>query len=210
MYAVRPEFGPTLPELLSGHSRAWRYALIGGYVVILVVVLYLLLLRGDPGSTRAVVSGGGVSFELDYGEGLSRTAPVGEESLRLRGTRGRLVTTRPLRLPAFDGRPDSFLPLYAEELVAAMKRRFDGFEVRGEGRPAVNRIPGYEITFQFTRDGMTSYGRRLLLLDSYARDARAGVDMLLLEDRSGVVPNADAIGTAGSLKTLLRSFRFGD
>lgn len=208
MYSVRPEFGPTLPELLAGRSKGWRYALIGGYVLVLIVVLYALLLRGDPSATT-VVKKGDVTFKLTYDAALKEKAPIGDERLRLEGTRGREVLVRPLSLPPYEGQADGFLPAYAETLIPAMEEQFEGFQVRREGRPSVNRIPGYEIVFQYERDGKTSYGRRILLVDSYARGVRDGVDILLLEDRSSVVPNADAVGTAGSLKTLLRSFRFG-
>ena len=209
MYALRPEFGPTLPELLSGRSKGWRYALIGGYVLILVIVLYMLLLRGDPTSTT-VTKKGDVAFKLTFDGALMEKTPQGDELLRLEGTRGRVVTVDPLRLPEYEGQADGFLPAYAETLIPAMRERYPGFEIRREGRTPVNRIPGYEIIFQYKRDGKTSYGRRLLLLGSYARGTRDGVDMLLLENRSSVVPNADAVGTAGSLKTMLRSFRFGN
>ena len=208
MYAVRPEFGPTLPELLSGRSKAWRYALIGGYVVVLVVVLYLLLLRGDPTSTD-VHKGGNVPFQLTYDAALKSKTPIGDERLRLEGTRGRLVTVDPLELPAYNGQSDGFLPVYAETLIPEMQKQYKDFELRREGRTSVNRIPGYEIVFQYTtEEGKTAYGRRILLLNSYSAGARDGVDVLLLEGRSSVVPNADAVGAAGSLKTLLRSFRF--
>src|SRR6476646_3989187 len=100
MLAVRPEFGPTLPELLSGRSKAWRYALIGGYVVVLVIVLYLLLLRGDPTATT-VSKGGNVQFQLTYDAALKEKPPVGNERLRLEGTRGREVVVSPLKLPGY-------------------------------------------------------------------------------------------------------------
>jgi hypothetical protein len=209
MYALRPEFGPTLPELLSGRSKAWRYALIGGYVLILVIVLYLLLLRGDPTATT-VTKKGDVSFNLTYDGALKETSPQGNERLRLEGTRGREVTVKPLELPPYNGQAEGVLPLYMQTLLPAMEKQYPGFEIRREGRTAVSRIPGYEVVFQYERDGDTSYGRRMLLMDSYAREARDGIDLLLLEKRSTVVPNADAVGTAGSLKTLLRSFRFGN
>ncbi|HWI22915.1 MAG TPA: hypothetical protein VNT22_09925 [Baekduia sp.] len=208
MISVRPEFRPTLPELLAGRTPAWRYGLIGFYVVALAIVLWLLLLRGDPSATH-VVKRGPVTFNLTYDSAMREVAPQGNERLRLTGTRHRLVTVSPLELPAYQGRPDGFLPAYSERISDQMATQFDGYQRRRDGRPSVNRIPGYEIVFQYRRDGRTAYGRRILLLNSYADGARAGVDLLLLEDRSKVVPSVDAIGTTGSLKTLLRSFAFG-
>jgi hypothetical protein len=208
MLAVRPEFGPTLPELLSGRSKAWRYALIGGYVLVLVIVLYLLLLRGDPTSTT-VNKGGNVPFQLTYDAALKQRPPIGQERLRLQGTRGRAVVVNPLALPAYEGQPDGFLPLYVDNLISGMRKQFKNFQLRREGRTSVNRIPGYELVFQYTNDqDHVAYGRRILLLNSYAQAAQKGVDVLLVERRSAVVPNADAVGAAGSLKTLLKSFRF--
>jgi hypothetical protein len=208
LISVRPEFRPTLPELLAGRTTAWRYGLIGFYVVVLAIVLWLLLLRGDPSSTH-VVKSGAVPFNLTYDSAMREVTPHGNERLRLTGTRHRLVTVSPLALPVYQGRPDGFLPAYSERISEQMARQFDGYQRRRDGRPSVNRIPGYEIVFQYRRDGHTAYGRRILLLNSYADGARAGVDLLLLEDRSKVVPSVDAIGTTGSLKTLLRSFAFG-
>ena len=209
VFAVRPEFRPTLPELLSGRTKAWRYGLIGFYVVVLLILLWLLLLRPDPDSTHVVKRGETVTFNLDHDGAFKQVPPQGDELLRLDGTRGRLVAVSPLNLPAYEGKPDGFLPAYAERISDEMAKEFDGYERRRDGRPSVNRIPGYEIVFQYKRDGKTSYGRRLLLLDSYADGARNGVDILLLENRSKVVPFAEAVGTTGSLKTLLRSFAFG-
>jgi hypothetical protein len=89
-----------------------------------------------------------------------------------------------------------------------MAKRYKGFQLRHEGRSSVKRIPSYEIVFQYRNGNKTGYGRRILLLNSYAAEARDGVDLLLLANRSTAVPNADALGTDGSLKTLLQTFRF--
>src|SRR3954469_16229407 len=165
MYSMRPEFGPTLPELLSGRSKAWRYALIGGYVVALLIILYVLLLRGDPTLTK-VHKGGEVPFELTHDSGLKEKPPVGREKLRLEGTDDRRVTVNQLRLPAYSGQADGFLPAYSQRLVGDMAKRYKGFQLRHEGRSSVKRIPSYEIVFQYRNGDKIGYGRRILLLDS--------------------------------------------
>lgn len=206
--AVRPEFQPTLVQLLAGRPRGWRYGLIGFYVVVLAIVLYALLLRPDPDS-RTLVSRGEAPFAFRYDDAFRRVSPRAPEIVRLEASRGRRVAVAPLRLPAYQGRPDSFLPAYTERLVDRMEREYSGFQRRNDGRPAINRIPGYEIVFQYRNGDRVGYGRRILLLNSYADGAREGVDLTLLEDRSNVVPAAEDIGTNGSLRTLLRSFSFG-
>ena len=103
---------------------------------------------------------------------------------------------------------NGLLPIYSTGLADAMAPRYPGFAVRYEGRTRVNDTPGYELVFQYRRDGRIAYGRRVLLFPEQP-GVRDGADVLLLEDRSQAVPRADAIGRNGALKTPLRSFRFG-
>jgi hypothetical protein len=88
-----------------------------------------------------------------------------------------------------------------------MAERYDGFQIRQEGRTNVNRQPGYEMVFQFRDTNGTRYGRRVLLLPEPT--GREGADITMISERTPAVPRADAVGRSGALKTALRSFRFG-
>jgi hypothetical protein len=206
--AVRPEFRPTLPELLAPAPRALRIGLLGIYAVVVAVVLWLALLEGD-GSTHVVQRSGPVEFNISYKPPLRRSRVLDGELLRLTGPDGRVAAFSPLRLPPYRGFSDGFLPLYAESLVREMRRAYPGFRRREDGRPSVNFIPGYEIVFQYDNRGRTAYGKRLLLLSSYAAGARNGIDLTILENRGRVAPTADDVGNGGPLKFVLRSLAFG-
>ena len=96
-------------------------------------------------------------------------------------------------------------------LIERMRQTLPGFVWRGDGRVNINEQPGYEILYQFRRDGRTTYGRRVLLVpggdDAAARGRRHHAS---LATRSAAVPRVDAVGSArGALRTALRSLRFG-
>jgi hypothetical protein len=86
-----------------------------------------------------------------------------------------------------------------------------GFVLRSEGRARINTSPGYQIVYQVQIGGHTGYGRRVLLVPDPGTEPhpRVAADLDLRSTRSPAIPNADAIGNNGVLKTPLRSFRFG-
>ena len=212
MPAVRPEFGPTLPELLGPRLRALPpvlrlgLAALGGFVV--VAILYALVLRGDGADAkRAVVVRTPVAFNFVYRAPFARLAPGAGELARV-GSTSQSFTVRELKLPSYRGDAAGFLPLYAAQQEAQMARQFPGFVWRSDGRANINQQQGFEIVFQFRRPGgPLSYGRRVLLLPSVT--ARAGADILVTAPRSAAIVRADDVGHNGGLKTALRSFRFG-
>ena len=206
--AVLPEFRPTLPELLAPAPRGVRLGLLGLYAVVVAIVVWLVVLKGD-GSKHIVQRGGPVEFNISYRAPMQEASPARGEVLRLTGSSGRLAAFSVLRLPRYAGFSEGFLPLYAESLVPEMRRRYRGFERRTDGRPSVNLIPGYEIVFQYDNAGRTAYGKRILLMSSYAAGARDGLDITVLENRNQVTPTAEAIGNGGPLKFVLRSLAFG-
>jgi hypothetical protein len=211
---VRPEFRPTLPELVQPWARAHPRAARAGAVLLLVAVITVLglVVRGGEGTHSAVVKGPIVSFNLIYPDGLVRVAPGRDAALRLQsppGARHTLAfTVRPIALPAYRGDVNGYLPLVSSHLIDDMRRSSQAFALRGEGRARINESSGYGMLFQTRVAGRLVYGRRLLLLPDETRPRR-GVDILLLAASSPAVPNADAVGNAGPLKTALRSFRFG-
>lgn len=209
MSAVRPEFGPTLPELAGPHVRRLprpvRLGLVAAAALVLAVVLWATLLGGED-RTVVVVRDAPEAFNLTYDDGLRRVETDDMELVAL-GGEGLRFSVSALRLAPYEGDSSGTLPVLASQLATDMARAFEGFAVRQEGRANINRQPGYEVFFQFRRDGATWYGRRVLLLpDPIARD---GVDVLLLARRTARIPKFSAVGANGPLKVALRSFRFG-
>lgn len=214
MSAVRPEFGPTLPELAGPAWRRLPRAARVGVALgagVLLVALAALALRGGE-DRRTVVVRGEPTFNLVHPAALERVDPQAGELLRLeRRADGRVtqrLTVRAVRVPAYRGDIGGLLPAFASRLVDAAERTDPAFVLRGEGRIRVNELPGYAYLFQTRVGGRTTYGRRLLLF-AEEPGVRLGADVLLLAERSESVPRADAVGSNGALKTALRSFRFG-
>jgi hypothetical protein len=212
MSAVRPEFGPTLPELLGPRlrvlPRALRLALAALGALVVVLVLYVVVLRGDAKTAkRAVIVRAPVAFNFVYRAPFRKQPPQAGELARV-GSKDQSFSVRELRLPAYRGDAAGFLPLYAARLQQQMARDLPGFAWRSDGRANINKQQGFEIVFQFRRsDGTLTYGRRVLLLPSVT--ARQGADIWATAPRSPAIVRADDVGHNGGLKTALRSFRFG-
>jgi hypothetical protein len=212
MSAVRPELGPTLPELLGPRLRALPLVLrlglaaLGAFVV--VVIFYALVLRGDGADAkRAVVVRTPVAFNFVYRAPFARLPPQGGELARV-GSTSQSFAVGDLKLPPYRGDAAGFLPLYAAQQEAQMARQFPGFVWRSDGRANINQQQGFEIVFQFRRPGgPLTYGRRVFLLPNVT--AREGADILVTAPRSAAIVRADDVGHNGGLKTALRSFRFG-
>lgn len=212
MSAVRPEFGPTLPELVGPRIRAWprpaRFALAAAGVLIVLALLYVLVFRGE-GETRkrAVVVREPVAFNFVYRSPFRKQAPLAGELARV-GSKEQSFSVRALNLPAYRGDAAGFLPLYAARLEREMARDLPGFRWRSDGRANINKQQGFEIVFQYRRPGgPLTYGRRVLLLPNVT--ARQGADIWAVASRSPAIVRADDVGRNGGLKTTLRSFRFG-
>ena len=93
MSVVREEFGPTLPELLGARLHVpartiWRVLAAAGVVVVLVLA-WLVFVRGTPGQAGVVVRGP-VAFNLIYTDALHSVAPrAGERRCACRRAPGR-------------------------------------------------------------------------------------------------------------------------
>lgn len=212
MSVVRPEFGPTLPELLGPRLRALpRPARIALVVLgaLLVLLLARAVLHGESAATklRGVVVHEPIAANFVYRHPFRRQAPRPGELARVAASNGQSFAVRALRLAPYRGDAAGTLPVLASRLEDQMARELPGFLFRYDGRANVNRIQGYEIGFQYRRNGALTYGRRMLLLPTST--ATRGVDLLLISPRLPSVPRSDAVGRNGGLKTALRSFRFG-
>jgi len=213
--AVKPEFGPTLPQLVGPRLRAWprwaRVALAVAGALVVAAVFWVLFLKDD--GRVSVLAREPIAFNLLYGEGkLVRAVPRDGEVLRLvtpaTDPDPASATVRPVVLPPYEGDVSGVLPTYATGLIAQMRAADPEFVLRSEGRARVNGQPGYQIQFQTKQGGRTAYGRRALLFVDEP-GVREGADITTLAVRSPVIPNFDAVGSNGPTKLPYRSFRLG-
>ncbi len=215
---VKPEYRPTLPELLRPLPRWARWGIVALLLLPVAVGAWLLTAGARERETQVVVREP-VAFNLAYGPRLSQVEDQ-SAALRLEQRRGNLFiqsfTVRPLTLPPYRGTPSGALPLYAAAYEAELERTFQDYEFVREGRTRINQNPGYEIVFRAKIDDRTLYGRHILLVP--AVDAEE--DLVLDAVREGVIlelaatpvsgtPNAESTGNVGALKKPLRTFRFG-
>jgi hypothetical protein len=216
---VRPEFGPTLPELVAPRWRAWggrtRVAVaLAAAIVVLAVAGGLAALRDSDGRTNLVVREP-TAFNLLKPASLQRVTPADGEVLRLQSPAGapapQRFAVRPMDLIPYRGDVTTALMMLATHMTEFMRANVPGFVLRGEGRSSVNRAPGYQILYQARIGGRTTYGRRVLLVPDTedGPPPRAGVVLDLRAARSDAVPNVEATGRNGALKLPLSSFRFG-
>ena len=214
MSVVREEFGPTLPEVLGERLRVsartiWR-VLAGVGVLVVLVLIWLAFVRGTPGQAGVVVRGP-VTFNLIYTDALHKVAPRKGEALRLQTTAGppQSFAVRPLRLAPYKGDVSAALTLLSARLIREMSAQYPGFLWRGDGRVNINKQPGYQIVFQASVGGHTTYGKRVLLVSGPDPPPSTGLDITMLSERSPAIPRADAVAANGPLKTPFRSLRFG-
>jgi hypothetical protein len=211
MSAVKPQYGPTLVQMLAPRSLALR-AGVAALAVALVAVTVAVYLATRPNETF-VLERTPVTFNLAYGPQFRRV-PVAGAVVALANERGGLFldsyVIRPLTLPPYRGAAGGMLPVYANGYIDRLRRRYPAFEFVGEGRARINNGIGYEVTFRSRREGRTLYGRHLLLVEELPDGRRHGVVVELESTPAAGTPNADEIGDHGALKQPLRSFRFGE
>jgi hypothetical protein len=217
MSVVRPEFGPTLPELLGPRVRALPRAaqVVLALLAALVLVALVALIRRDTDDNRPhVVVREPIAYNLIYPPSLQRVRPHAGETLRLETPPGTAApqsfAVKPLTLPPYRGDSTGILTLMSAQMITRMAKQYPGFVWRGDGRVNYNRQPGYEILFQARIGGRTTYGRRTMLVPGGDTPPREGLDITMLAARSPAIPRVDAVGSApGALKTAIRSLRFG-
>jgi hypothetical protein len=209
--AVKPQYGPTLVQLLAPRSLAVR-AGAAALAALFVAAVVAIVLATRPDETF-VLEHEPVTFNLVYGPQFHRVALPGSV-VALERRRGALFldseVIRPLTLPPYRGAAGGMLPLYADGYIDRLRRRYRGFEFVGEGRARINNGIGYAVSFRFKRGRRTIYGRHVLLVEEVPDGRRRGVVIELESTPAAGTPNADEIGNHGPLKTALRSFRFGE
>src|SRR4051794_5183450 len=86
MPVVRPEFGPTLPELLAPRVRALPRAgqvVLASLAAVVVVGLAMFVLRKETDNRAHAVVREPIAYNLVYPAALQRVKPHGRETLRL-------------------------------------------------------------------------------------------------------------------------------
>ena len=218
MAALRPGFGPSLPELLAPRVRSTpqrvRLVVLALAAVLLVVQLgRVVVARTTSDLSNTVVVREPVAFNLAWRDGLRRAdpAPAGL-ALELATAPGdpapqRLtVTTEPFSAGAAD--PSAVLAERAGREIPALREQYgETLRYRGDARTRINLLPAHQVLFQAQVDGRTTYGKRFLIVAEEKPTQLAVVT--LTSARSAAIPSVDEVGNLGALKAPLRSFRFG-
>src|SRR3954471_22345242 len=200
--AVRPEYGPSLPQLLqSRFGLPVRAASAVAVTIVVVVVAAALFLRGGD---VAYLHSGDPVFNLRYSaDALHRSPPKPGILFQLIGRRGDLflqsMTVRPLHLPPYRGAVSGLLPVFAEPHVRAVSRRFSDFLELDEGKARIRDAPGYQVGFRARLDGRTVFGREVLLVPDQP-GAREGLVITVIQTHAAGVHVVDDVGTVGAIK----------
>lgn len=214
--AVQPRYGPSLPELLRPHvarlPRVWQRALAALALVAVGVIVWAIVAGSGDDRVHVVVHEP-ITFNFFHSGGLQEVKPRAGEILRLQtpasASTPQSFIVRPLRLPNYPGDVNAYLALRAATLIQEMRRSIPGFIWRGDGRVAINKQPGHQISFQALIGGRKAYGRRVLLVAGPNPPPHEGVDILMVVAGSAIVPSVDFVGANGQLKSPYRTFRFG-
>jgi hypothetical protein len=209
---MKPEYGPTLWQLLATHHVVVRVAAAVLAVSILVVTV-VITLTSRPDETRVLIREP-VTLNFVHGPQWRSAERAGTlVALRHDSPDGLFLdayTIRELRLPPYRGAVSGTLPVYADGYLRTLARRYPDFELVGEGRARLNNAIGYALTFRARTGTRRLYGRHYLLVEEEPEGRRHGVIVAIESTPAAGTPNADQIGNHGALKTPLRSFRFGE
>lgn len=211
---VKPEYGPSLPELLRTRlSRRGRVALGAAAIAVAAVVL-VVALRPRPAGATHYVHRGAPAFNLRWAKGPRlqpvRTPPGAYLALEAR-RHGRFLQSfvaAPLRLPAYRGSSTGFLPIFVAHREAELARRYRGFVPLDEGKARINEATGYQLGFRAVVRGRPVFGREAYMLPD-GPHPRVGVVLTALQTPRAGAKTADDVGTVGALRIPYRSFRFG-
>jgi hypothetical protein len=207
---VKPQYGPTLPQLVRTLPRAGRVAVIA-LVALLIALAVALTLTSRPDETNVVVRGP-TTFNLTYGPQLERVSQPGALLAFRREREGLFLDSyvvRPLTLAPYRGAAGGTLPVYAFGYLKRLRKRYGAFDLVLEGRTRINNGIGYQLVLRGKLGARTLYVRHLLLVPEDPEGARRGVIVELESTPAAGTPNAVGTGNAGPLKQAMRSFRFG-
>ena len=208
---VRPEFGPTLPEILGPKWRAlarvWKAAVVVAGCLLLALLAFLIFKPGN--SLRSVQVAAPIAVNLTYdSQALTQRVTTGSQLVSLAtppsAAESATFAVSPITIAPYRGSIEGQLPLTAFTLTEQMKRADPSFGLRAEGPVLIHDRLGYQILYQFSRAGKTNYGRRLLLFPGTI-GARSGYDMQMTESRSLRTPSSESVAKSGPLREPYRS-----
>jgi hypothetical protein len=208
---LRPEFGPSLPELVSVRFALSR-RLVGVLAVIALVVLAAVIkFVIDDGREQLTVHGK-PSFNVLYDpDQLHRATPQPGELMRLEGHRARVsaeITVRHANLPPYSGDViGGQLPLYTAQYAQRLETQLPGFALGAEGKARLNKAPGYQIAYTSSGPGSRSSWLEIFLMPK----ADEPDQTVVLRMRQTFTGRAGRRGRAllKATKKAFRSFRFG-
>jgi hypothetical protein len=209
---IKPQYGPTLGQLLAPRWRRARTlvraAIVAGCVALVALLAGVALSLLSPTYSH----GGPVPFHLSYRD-LYRTALAAGQYVRVQrlDAAGRLrdsLAVSPLMLPHYSGELSAELPLYAAGFIPVLRGRYEDFQLRGEGKGTVNSVPAYSIYYSVRLRGREMYGRDVLLLPE-RRGARAGLDITMLTVPTPNVHSPLEVASGGVLSSALKSVTLG-
>ena len=208
---LRPEFGPTLPELLSRRLSISRRAITIAAVVLLVLIIAAIKVALGIGRDTVTVNGS-PSFSVVYKTGLLHRAPLRPgEVLRLQGKRTHVavaLTARRLVLPPFKGDVVAGqLPVYITTYTSRLQTQLPHFAVTDEGKARINLAQGYDVGYQSGVRGHRTYWREIFLLPDSTRGDQIVVLRLAQTFSGPTGPRGQALVAA--VKQAYQSFRFG-
>jgi hypothetical protein len=214
--SVKPQYGPTLAELLFPR---WRAASAGqrgllGIVALAVVAAAIAVVVTRPRSSSFVYRGAPVAFNLTYPSPLRAVAVRAGADMRVetRSPTGRLLDwfeVDPLRLGPYSGEISGQLPVFATAYIAGLARRIPGFVLQSETKTRINQTAGYSVTYSGRVAGQVMYGRAVMLVATLT-GLRDGVILNMgIVPSPSLDPTPDQVGSADVLEKPLRSFRFG-
>jgi hypothetical protein len=208
---VKPEFGPTLGELVEPRlevlPRRLRGFLIGVAIGFVVVAGALLITSAAP---SADLNEGGVSFSFSY-PGMSKAAtPAGDFIAVQTLSDGRIansLTVGPWRLPPYFGEISGLAPALTANYLRGFALRTPGFDLESAGRTRIDGYAGYDFSYRRDFDGMTYWGM-VVFLTPHLHGDRQGVEIsMLVEPALSGVKNPDDIGGAGPLYEPMQTFQ---
>jgi hypothetical protein len=208
---LRPEFGPTLPELISGRFSVSRRAVAIGAVVALILTLVVIKVVTDDGRDKLVVHGT-PSFNVLYDPSkLHKATPASGDLMRLTGKTKHVeseLTARHANLPPFNGDViGGQLPLYTTQHTNQLAKELPNLQVGDEGKARLNQAPGYQLAYTTGEPGNRTFWREVWVMPS----ADKPKDTIVLTMRQTISGRAGARGRAlvNATKKAYRSFRFG-
>jgi hypothetical protein len=208
---VRPEFGPSLPELVSRRFSVSRRVVGIAGVIALILLAVVIKFVVDDGREKLVVHGN-PSFNVLYDPGqLHRAAPKSGELMRLEGHRGHVaveITARDANLPPFKGDVlGGQLPLYTAQYANQLAKQLPGFILGDEGKARINQAPGYQIAYTSGTPLDRTYWREVFVMPA-ADQPDQTVVVRMRQTFSGRA-GRPARALVQAAKKAYRSFRFG-